>query len=86
MKKKNDLMILFGLILIIVGAALSIYVGVWICFVGGIVDIIQQVRADDWSTVVVAWGIAKIVFAGFFGACFGIVVAIPGLMILHSRS
>jgi hypothetical protein len=53
--------------MILAGIALGIYVGLWVCFIGGIVDIINQVKATDTDALTVAWGIAKIVLAGFAG-------------------
>lgn len=42
----------------------AIYLGLWVCFIGGIVDLINQIKADETSSGTVAWGILKIVCAG----------------------
>lgn len=73
---------LIGLVMIVGGIALGLFVGVWICFVGGIVDIIEQVRAVNMSAMAVAWGIAKVVFAGLFGWLSAIILILPGMAIL----
>lgn len=78
MRKNNDWMFWLGLVMVLAGIGLGVYVGVWVCFVGGIVDVIEQVRAEDMSAVAVAWGIAKVLFAGFFGWLPSLLLIIPG--------
>lgn len=56
-----------GILCVIASVILGLYVGVWICFIGGIVDIIEQVQAETVEAMAVAIGIAKIVFAGLAG-------------------
>lgn len=58
---------MLAIILIIIGVFLGLYVGVWYCFIGGIVDIIEQIRSADMSAVAVAIGITKVVFSGVLG-------------------
>lgn len=41
---------------------IGMYVGIWIMFVGGVVDILNQVKTTETNTTQVAIGIAKIVF------------------------
>lgn len=56
-----------GVLLLIAGALFGAYVGVWVCFIGGIVDVITEIRAVDMSAMGVAIGIAKVCFAGPLG-------------------
>ena len=74
---------LFGAVLIIAGVMLGVYVGLWVCFIGGIVDIIQAVRAPELVTSAVAWGVIKILFSGLAGWISGVVLAGPGYVILN---
>lgn len=72
-----------GLFLIAAGIVLGVYVGFWVCFVGGIMDLIAQVRAPEISGISVAFAVFKICFA----SCFGYVAAycgiVPGAAILQ---
>lgn len=44
---------------------LGIYLGVWVMFVGGIVQIVNSINPlDGWG---IAWGICRIVFCEFAG-------------------
>lgn len=67
-----------GIAMIFTGVLLGLYVGVWVCFVGGIIDVIQQVRGEHLSVLSVAWGIAKIFCAGLFGYLAGLLLVAPG--------
>lgn len=53
--------------LIVAGIVGGIYVGFWLCFIGGIVQIINEVKSADTNAMIVALGVAKIVFAGLAG-------------------
>ena len=77
MKARNIL----GVALIVAGIVIGVYVGVWVCFIGGIVDIVEQIRAESLETVSLAWGVAKILFAGFFGLVSGGVVSFCGYLL-----
>lgn len=72
-----------GVLLIIIGVCLGLYVGVWLMFIGGIVDVIEQVRADTLETMAVAFGVVKIFFAGCMGIGSGAVFACPGVLLLR---
>ncbi len=69
---------LIGLILIIAGIILGIYVGLYLCFIGGIIGLIEAVRAPELLASKVAWSIAKIVFASFLGWLSAFVLIFPG--------
>lgn len=61
-----------GIIIAILGIALGIYVGIWLMFVGGIVQIINSI--NPVNGVGIAMGIARTVFreVGGFIAWLGI--------------
>lgn len=73
-----------GLILVVCGVVLGLYVGGWVCFVGGIIDVIEAIRADALSAMAVAVGVAKVVFAGFFGWLSFAVLGVPGLTLIQT--
>ena len=71
---------IIGLIIGLVGIALGLYVGVWLCLVGGIVDVIEQIRAENLVTMAVAGGVAKVLCSRLLGS----LTALP--FILFSKS
>ncbi|MDP3901940.1 MAG: hypothetical protein Q8Q37_03180 [bacterium] len=76
---------LLGLVFILGGIVLGLYVGVWVCLVGGIVDIINQVKApESVDAMVIACGIVKILFAAISGWLSFFVCGAIGLALLKS--
>lgn len=71
-----------GALLCLAGFALGAYVGLWVCFVGGIIDIINQVKAPEVDATVVAWGVVKIIFASFAGSISAIALLLPGAKLI----
>jgi len=67
-----------GILIICLGFAVGVYVGGWVCFIGGIIDVIEQIRAEHLNALSVALGIGKVVFAGFFGWVSGIPFIVLG--------
>lgn len=67
-----------GIILIIGGIALGLYAGVWWAFIGGIVQIVDAVKATPVEAMGIAIGIAKIMFAGLIGVGSAMMAVIPG--------
>ena len=65
---------IIGILIAIVGIALGIYVGVWLMFVGGIVQIVNSIYPINGLGI--ALGIARIVFCEVGGliAWLGIVI------------
>jgi len=76
---------LVGLLLIITGIVFGLFVGFYICFCGGIVQIINGFKADPISTWVIAIGILKIVGATAAGVISAFVLIIPGLAMVRSH-
>ena len=71
-----------GVLCIVVGIVLGLYCGLWWAFIGGIIQIIEQVRAEHLEAMVVAFGICKIIFAGIIGWAAAFVGIIPGMALL----
>lgn len=73
---------ILGLVLIFVGIALGLYAGIWWAFIGGIVQVIDGVKAADTDALAIALGIVRIVFAGAIGGFCAIVCWVPGMAML----
>ena len=73
-----------GVLLVIAGIAFGLYAGIWWAFIGGIVDIISEVRSPDLSALNVAIGVVKVLFAGLIGWLSGAVFIIPGIVMIES--
>jgi uncharacterized membrane protein required for colicin V production len=65
----------------IAGIVGGIYVGFWLFFIGGIVQIINEVKSTDTNAMIVALGVAKIVFAGLAGGLTAIIGISTGYII-----
>ena len=76
---------IIGVLLLIVGVAAGIYFGVVWAFIGGIVSVIQQLRADHIDVTALTLGIARIVFAGAIGWLSGLLFIIPGYAVIVSK-
>jgi len=57
-----------GILLFIGGICAGIYVGFWLMFVGGIMDIVNTIKAPVTEASQIGWGVLKMMFAGFTGA------------------
>lgn len=73
---------ILGLLLCLVGIALGLYVGVWLCFIGGIVQGVAAVQAHPLNGLGLAIGLARVMGSGLAGwlaatACLG-----PGLFLI----
>ena len=71
-----------GIILIISGIFVGFYIGVWVFFIGGIVDVIEQIRATVFEAKAIAIGVAKVIFAGLAGAITGGILFIIGRVMM----
>lgn len=81
-KRSFDFRGLFGVILIIAGAIIGIYVGIFLCFVGGIIAFIEAVQCDPVMASDIAWSIARVFFAGICEWISALVFFIPGLSLM----
>jgi hypothetical protein len=66
----------------IVGLCVGVYAGLWVCFIGGIMDIICQVRAVETSGFIVLWALVKMAFAVPVGLICALALIAPGAAIL----
>lgn len=81
MKALKILGLIFGVALFLFGIGFGLYVGVWVCFIGGIVDIINQIQTPPVEALALAIGIAKFLFASMLGVVAGGVPACLGVFI-----
>lgn len=77
--------VIIGLLMVVAGVVFGLWAGVWWALIGGIVDVIEQVRAPELSALAVAIGVAKVLFAGVIGYLSFAVLAIPGIAIANGR-
>ncbi len=74
---------LAGIILVVSGIVLGLYIGIWVCFIGGIVQIINEIKSPDAVNAInVAIGIGRIIFAGIIGWVVTILGILPGTALL----
>lgn len=52
-----------GVLIGLAGFGLAIYVGLWLMFVGGIVQVIEAAQEDPVPASEVAWGVVRVIFA-----------------------
>ena len=72
-----------GVFMIMAGIVLGLYLGVWVCFIGGIVDVIEAIRAENLVTINIAVGVAKVVFAQIVGYFSAMLLVIPGVFMVQ---
>ena len=69
---------IIGILLFALGILLGLYVGIWLCFIGGIVQVIEQIRAENLEPVKVAIGIARVFSSAFAGYVSALILIFPG--------
>ena len=69
------------LIVLLLGTIGALYVGIYLMFVGGIVDCVDAVSAYPIESAILAWGLMKFFFASLVGwAIFYFSVLIVAIM------
>jgi len=75
---------LIGVVLIITGLILGLYVGFYLMFIKGIIQLIQGITpvivASD-----IAWGLGKIIVASAVGTLSGLCLVIPGIALVGEK-
>ena len=75
---------ILGLFLIAIGILLGLYVGLWLCVVGGVVDLINICKSPLPATnSALTWAIVKIVFSETFGFLFACIPLLAGFNLLR---
>lgn len=75
---------IFGLMMVVLGIIVGCYIGIWICFIGGIAGLFNLIKNPETVTgIAVGINVAKIVFAAISGYLSGAVLIIPGMYLLQ---
>ena len=64
--KKFNLKTILGILIIISSILLGLWVGVWVLFVGGIMNIIEVIRGHA-GALMILWGLIKMALASIVG-------------------
>lgn len=75
--------LLFGLLLVIAGLVLGVYVGIFVMFIGGIVQLVQSITPTVIASGI-AIGIAKVMLASFVGYICGACLVLPGVTLIQN--
>lgn len=79
--------ILLSILSIICGVALGLYVGLYLCFVGGALDIIKQImnmwRGLEVAPLVIVWGVVRMMIAGTVSYLSCVIIVAPALTALR---
>lgn len=77
-RKRNNDTTIIGFIIIVASILFGVFVGGWVFFIGGIVQVVESLKATPVEAVGVAVGILRVVVASTvgmliaaFGAMFG---------------
>lgn len=78
--------IVVGVLLILAGLALGIYAGLVLCFVGGILQIVDGATAHPVSGSDIAWGAVRaLVLPEIVGGIAFLLLGAPGIALIGSR-
>lgn len=68
-----------GVLLMVAGVVVGLYVGVYLMFIGGIIQFIDGVKADPVNSSDIAWGALRFIGAWITGWVSFLILFIPGL-------
>ncbi len=71
-----------GVLMVVAGIIAGLYIGIWWAFIGGIVEGISIVKADEIVPIDVALVISRVMFSGLIGWVSAAVLIIPGVALL----
>ena len=74
---------LIGVLLILGGILFGLYMGLWVCFIGGIVQIIESCKADPVSGLGIALGILRFMVSSLVGWLSFVVVSGIGFVLVQ---
>lgn len=58
---------ILGILLILASIVIGIWLGIFVMFIGGIIEIIQSFQANPINAYGVGWGLIKFLCSGFVG-------------------
>lgn len=73
---------LLGVCLILLGLVLGVWLGIRVMFIGGIVQIVNAIKATPVSAIGIAIGIVKVLFSGVVGWLSGLLISGVGALLL----
>jgi hypothetical protein len=65
--RETNMKTLFGIIIILLAAAIGLYVGVYLMFIKGLIQAIEAAKATPIEATGLAFGVARVIFAAFTG-------------------
>ena len=72
-----------GIGLIVIGIGAGLFVGVWLCLIGGIVQVINGLQDPEGiNALTIAVGIGRIIFTGLAGWLSALIFVTPGMSLL----
>jgi ABC-type maltose transport system permease subunit len=77
---------LLGFILLILAIPMVVYVALWLCFIGGVVQIISAIKATPVDALAFAIGLARILCTGLAGWFTFFAMLLPGFGLLLSKT
>jgi hypothetical protein len=77
---------LLGLILIILAIPMTLYVALWLCFIGGVVQIIAAIKATPIDSLAFAMGLCRFFCTGLAGWFTFFILLLPGFGLLLSKT
>ncbi len=77
-------MAVLGILICIASLCGGVYLGGWIMFIGGIVDIIDTIKDGGFESMVIALGVVKILAGGAVGTIIATIGCTVGCTVLDS--
>jgi len=74
---------LIGWVMILTGVVLGLYVGLYLMFIGGIMQVVVGFAATPMAASAIAWGVLKVVSAAGVGWLIALAFIFPGGAILN---
>lgn len=74
-----------GVVLMLTGVLLGLYLGIWWAFVGGVIDIVESFSGQGVYALGLAIGLVKIMFSSLIGYVSGLVLIVPGYTLFNTN-
>lgn len=79
----NKIKTIVGFLMILGGIVFGLYVGFWVCFIGGIIQIFNEIKSPEAIVAMnIVWGLGRIFFAAILGWLAGLLLVIPGIAMI----
>lgn len=74
--------VLCGIVLVLLGLAVGLYVGLWLCLAGGIIQIVNALQVSPIDGTGIAVGVIRIICSSLAGGFAALVCLLPGMALL----